>query len=56
MRLVDAPKAMDSQLVIRAENMAITSSFVGLGVVLNAPTSKRVGLEFHCLSGIDGFT
>jgi len=44
-RLVDALKAMDSQLATRAENMAITSSFGDLGVVLNAPTTnKRVGL------------
>ena len=34
-RLVDALKAMDSQPVTRAENMAITSSFGDLGVVLN---------------------
>ena len=35
-----------SQLATRAENtcMAITSSFGDLGVVLNAPTSKRDGL------------
>ena len=46
MRLVDAPKAMDSQLATRAENMAIASSFGDLGVVLNAPTgtSKWDGL------------
>ena len=43
-RLVDALKAMDSQLATRTENMAITSSFGDLGVVLNAPTIKRDGL------------
>ena len=35
---------MDSQLATRTEDVAITSSFGDLGVVLNAPTNKRVGL------------
>ena len=43
-RLDDALKATDSQLATRVENMAITSSFGDLGVVLNAPTNRRDGL------------
>ena len=54
LRLVDALKAMGSQLVTQAENMVITcrstSSFGDLGVVLNAPTNKRDGL-ITCIIG-----
>ena len=49
--LVDAVKASGSQLVIRAENelniCLLRGNFGDLGVVLNASTNKRDGLEFY---------